>query len=134
MVRLAFLLTGSTEVAHDVAQDAFVELHRRWESVGNPGAYLRRSVLNGCHSHHRRESVILRFQTRLRPADQSVELGARELLDALSSLPSRQRAAVVLRFYEGMNEAEIADVLGCRPGTVGSLISRALHTLRKVIR
>lgn len=116
------------------AQDAFVELHRRWESVTNPDAYLRRSVLNGCHSHHRHESVIRRFQTRLRPADQSVELGARELLDAVSGLPSRQRAAVVLRFYEGMNEAEIAEVLGCRPGTVGSLISRALHSLRKVIR
>jgi RNA polymerase sigma factor (sigma-70 family) len=66
-----------------------------------------------------------------RPA--SVSSGARELLDVIDALPSRQKAVIVLRYYEDLSEAEIARALGCRPGTVKSLAARALERLRKDI-
>ena len=62
-----------------------------------------------------------------------MELGADELLDAVDALPFRQRAVLVLRYYRDLSEGEIADALGCRPGTVKSLATRALDQLRKVI-
>jgi RNA polymerase sigma-70 factor (sigma-E family) len=129
MVRLAFLLTGSTEIAEDVVQDAFVRLHRRWEHIREPRPYLRRAVVNACHSHHRR---LRRFRQLPVPAGPvAVELDAHELADALAALPARQRAAIVLRFYADLSEAATADALGCRPGTVGSLVHRGLAQLRR---
>jgi RNA polymerase sigma factor (sigma-70 family) len=62
-----------------------------------------------------------------------VPLGARELLDAIDSLPRRQRIVIVLRYYEDLSEFEIAEALGCRLGTVKSLASRALDQLRRVV-
>lgn len=130
LVRLAALLVGSAEVAADLVQDCFVRLHPRWTKVADHRAYLRRSVVNACHSHHR---VLRRWRRlQLRPAEPA-ELGARELSDALAVLPDRQRAALVLRFYGGLPDAAIADALGCRPGTVASLVHRGLAALREVI-
>lgn len=127
-VRLAHLLVGQQEVARDVAQDAFVGLHRRWSSVEEPRAYLRRSVVNGAHSWKRREARRRRLPlARPEPA----VLGANELDDVLAALPARQRTAVVLAYYEQLSHAEIARVLGCRIGTVGSHLHRALATLRR---
>jgi RNA polymerase sigma-70 factor (sigma-E family) len=130
MVRLAFLLTGSPEVSQDVVQDAFVAMHRSWSRVREPRAYLRRAVVNGCTSHHRR-----RFRERARPlvVRPDAALEADELFDVLAALPDRQRAAVVLRYWHDLDEQQIADALGCRPGTVGSLLHRALARLREVI-
>jgi RNA polymerase sigma-70 factor (sigma-E family) len=133
MVRLAHVLTGSNAVAEDLVQDCFVRLHRHWERTDNPGGYLRVSVVNACRSWHRsrfRERARLR---RLAAGDQPVSLEARELLDALARLSYPQRAALVLRYYEGMREREIADALGCPPGTVKSHLYRGLEQLRKVI-
>ena len=128
LLKVAFLLTGSDEVAEDLVQDAFVGLHRRFASVQQPGAYLRRSVINGAHSHHRK----LRVRRRVPLArDTTADLGADEMLDLLAALPARQRAAVVLRFYEDLSEQAIADALGVRAGTVGSLIHRGLARLRQ---
>jgi RNA polymerase sigma factor (sigma-70 family) len=127
LVRTATLLTGSPEVARDVVQDAFVKLHLAWSHVNDPEAYVRRSVVNGCHSYHRYSA---RRRGRPVSSEASVELGAHELDDALDALPSRQRAALVLRYYEGLSEVEIAHALGCRPGTVGSLIHRGLTRLK----
>ena len=71
---------------------------------------------------------------RRRPAPAGpAQLGADELWDAIQTLPFRQRAAIVLRFYEDMSEAEAAAVLGCRPGTIGSAVHRGLARLREVI-
>ena len=129
--RLAFLLTSSREAGQDLAQDAFVGLHRRWAHVQEPGPYVRRAVLNACRSYHRR-----RFLERRRngaAVRESTDLHADELTDALAMLPYRQRAALVLRFYRDLPEDEIAAELGCRPGTVRSLVHRGLERLRKVI-
>ena len=131
MVRLAYLLVGSTDDARDIVQDAFVGLHRRFDRVDEPVAYLRRSVVNGCRSHHRR--LARRRSAVIARGDDRVELGARELLDALAALPHRQRAALVLRYDHDLSDAEIAALLGCRPGTVASLAHRGLARLREVI-
>jgi RNA polymerase sigma-70 factor (sigma-E family) len=130
MTRLAYLLTGSKETAQDLTQDCFVRLHAAWPRVSNPEAYLRASVTNASRSYHRRRARERRASSQ-RPY--SAELGAEELFDALAALPYRQRAALVLRFWHDLGEAEIAKVIGCRPGTVGSLIHRALEQLRRVI-
>jgi RNA polymerase sigma-70 factor (sigma-E family) len=133
MTRLAFLLTGSAETARDLVQDSFVRLHEKWDGVAEPRAYLRRTVVNACHSHYRR--LRLQRQRGHSPTWQVdvVDLGANEMTDAIAALPYRQRAAIVLRYWHDCSEADIAAALGCRPGTVGSLIHRALAELRKVM-
>ena len=131
MVRLAYLLTGSTAVAEDVVQDSFVQLQRKWSGVRDPAAYLRRSVVNGCGTHHRR---VGRERARFPGLVTDTVLPETPVvLDALAALPHRQRAALVLRYYEDRTEAEIAAVLGCQPATVRSLVHRGLEALRKVI-
>ena len=129
MVRLATLLLGSQALAEEIVQDCFVRLLPRYDAIREPVPYLRRAVVNGCRSAGRR-------QTReRRPADDPGvgDLGADEMFDALAALPDRQRIALVLRFYEDLSGAEIADVLGCRPGTVKALVHRGLARLREVL-
>lgn len=130
LVRLATLLSGSADAAPDLVQDCFLRLHGHWTTVHDPLPYVRRSIVHACASHHR---SIARGR-RLPPPDaQASELDADELEDALAKLPARQRAAVVLRYYGDLPDADIARALRCRPGTVRSLIHRALADLRKVI-
>lgn len=141
MVRLAFLMLGSNEAAEDTVQEAFARLHSRWDRVDNPGGYLRISVVNGCRSALRRRRVQQRREAELRPpvevtthdVEASSVMEADEVFDALARLSTKQRAAVVLRFYVDLPETEIASILGVRPGTVKSLLSRGLSQLRKVI-
>jgi RNA polymerase sigma-70 factor (sigma-E family) len=131
MVRLAIALTGSEALAEDLVHDAFVRVHGRWEHVESPRAYLRTAVVNACRSARRRarrERIALSSQ-----AAGSSSFVADELFDALGKLPYRQRAALVLQYYEGLSHAEIADVLDCREGTVASLVHRGLAQLRRVI-
>jgi len=130
LVRLATLMTGAPDSAADLVQDCFVRLHIHWVHVDQPLPYVRRSVIHACASHHRRNARIRRRPVET-PADS--QLGADELTDALKALSPRQRAAVVLRFYEDLPDGDIARALRCRPATVRSLIHRALSELRKVI-
>ena len=131
LVRVAYLLTGSSAVAEDLVQDAFVRLHRHWDGVRQPSAYLRVTVVNGCSAHHRRNRRERSHFPEL--VTDTVVPETPVVLDALSELPYRQRAALVLRFYEDRPDSEIAQALGCRPATVRSLVHRGLATLRKVI-
>lgn len=131
MVRLAFAMTGSAAVAEELVQDCFVRLHRRIVGLDHPAAYLRTAVVNACREHHRR--LHLERTRRPDPLPEATPGEVGELWDALAVLNPRQRAAVVLRFYEDLSEAEIAATLGCRPGTVKSLLSRALAKLREVV-
>jgi RNA polymerase sigma-70 factor (sigma-E family) len=130
MVRLAYLMVGDRSAAEELVQDAFVNVHRSWTKVTNPPAYLRAAVVNACHSWGRRRT--LELHRRPAPADPA-ELVADEIWDALQVLPMRQRAAVVLRFYEDLPDARIAELLGCREATVRTAIHRALERLRKEI-
>lgn len=144
-VRLAYLLTGDRALAEDLVQDAFVRLAGRLVHLRDPGAfeaYLRRTVVNLSRSHFRRRQVERRYLERERsrfepgagagPGAWSVE-ERQELWTALQRLSDRQRAAIVLRFYEDLSEAQTAEILGCRPGTVKSLVSRGLDALRAEI-
>jgi RNA polymerase sigma factor (sigma-70 family) len=130
LVQLAYLLTQSSETAHDLVQDVFARVLPRWQGLDDPVPYLRRSVVNAANSWRRR----LRLE-RLRPAnvEESATLQADELFDVLAQLPIRQRSAVVLRFYEGLTDAEVATLLGCRPGTVASLVHRAFEQMRQAM-
>jgi RNA polymerase sigma-70 factor (sigma-E family) len=134
MVRVAVLVTGSIETAQDVVQDSFVGVWRRWGQLRDPSGYLYRSVVNGCRSHHRRTAREQRFKALSSSRPTASPAPERdELLDALATLPYRQRAALVMRFYDDLSEADTAAVLGCRPGTVGSLVHRGLEQLKRVI-
>jgi RNA polymerase sigma-70 factor (sigma-E family) len=131
MVRLAFLLTGDRSASEDLVQDSFTRLQGRWEMVDDPSAYLRVAVVNACRAHHRRQR-----RERAHFPDLVLDAVSREtpmMLDALAKLPYRQRAALVLRYWEDRSEREIAEVLGCRPATVRSHVRRGLESLREVI-
>ena len=130
MVRLAALLLGDDAQAEEVVQDCFIRVNRKWDRVEHPAAYLRAAVVNACRSRRRRSAIERR---RLTPSPSWVELGADEVWDALAALPYRQRAALVLRFYEDLPDDEIGTALGCRPATVRSLVHRGLLQLRGVI-
>jgi RNA polymerase sigma-70 factor (sigma-E family) len=132
MVRLAHLLTGSNEAAEELVQDAFLAVYGRIDELANPGGYLRSSVMNGCRSWHRRRYLERRTVPKLFDRPDSSAPG-RELVDALTHLPFRQRAAVVLRYYEDCSTDEIAAALQCRPGTAKSLVSRGIAKLREVV-
>jgi RNA polymerase sigma factor (sigma-70 family) len=131
MVRLAVLLTGSENLAEDLVHDAFVRVHARWSRVESPTSYLRAAVVNACRSARRR-AVLERSYAASSPT-RVVDLDADEMFDALATLPYRQRAAIVLKYYEGLPQGEIAVLLGCREGTVASLVHRGLEQLRRTI-
>jgi RNA polymerase sigma factor (sigma-70 family) len=129
--RLAFVLTGSRDAADDIAQESFARICRHYDRLDNPRAYLRVVIVN---LGRRRKRTL----ERDRPLGEAPDIAARavspeavEVLDLIDRLPSRQRAVLVLRYFEGLSELEIASVLSCRPGTVKSLAARALSRLRK---
>jgi RNA polymerase sigma factor (sigma-70 family) len=131
LIRLGYLLTGAESVAEDLVQDVFARLARGRTVVEQPEAYLRRSVVNAANTWHRRRRLEVRHARAQVP--QHASLGARELADALRVLTTRERAVVVLHYYEGRTIDEVAEILGCPRGTAASLQSRALAKLRKVI-
>lgn len=128
--RLACLLTQDQSAGEDVAQDVMAKMYRTWGSAQRPEAYLRTSIVNSCRNWQRQSRTHL-SKLPLLVTSGSVELAASELADAIAHLPFRQRAVIVLRYYADLSEAEIADALGCRPGTVKSLAARALDRLAK---
>lgn len=132
-VRLAHLLTGSNAAGEDLVQDVFARMQGRWDRIDDPVAYLRAAVVNASRSWHRSRGRERRRLAVVAPIDESVGLEARELLDVIDALPAGQRRAVVLRYYEGLSEAQIAKVMGCRPGTVKSHLHRGLAALREMI-
>ena len=130
LVRLGFLLTLSEDVARDLVHDVFARVYLGFDGLDDPLPYLRRSVVNASRSWHRRRRLERSFT-----APRALETNAEpdELFDVLARLPARQRAAIVLRFYEQMTESEIAALLHCRPGTVASLVHRGCARMRSAL-
>ncbi len=131
MIRLATLLVGNDAVAEELVQDAFVRVHHKWATVEHPSAYLRTAVVNACRNNRRRARL---ERAHGRSGAATVPPPQEPFVDALATLNERQRVAIVLRYYEDLPEADIAEALGCRPGTVKSLLHRGLAQLREVIQ
>ena len=134
LLRFAYALTGDPHTAADLVQDALERTGMRWNKVerqGDPEGYVRRAILNGRVSRwrkHRRETLVDCVPERTT----SYEVPSRDeqLWQLLATLPPRQRAVLVLRYYEDLSEVQIAATLGCSPGTVKSQSSKALAKLR----
>ena len=128
-----YLTTGSSAIAEEIVQDAFLEMLQRWDRIRDPSAYLRRVVFTRCNSWLRR--TITERRRLSATADDTVwhDPDTLAFTDAIRKLTTKQRAAVVLRYDAGLSEAEIAVALGCRPGTVKSLLSRARATMKEAI-
>ncbi|MGD9997253.1 MAG: RNA polymerase sigma factor [Ilumatobacteraceae bacterium] len=133
LVAVARLTTGSNAPAEDLVQDAFADLYRRFEAVRSPDAYVRRAVMSRCTSWVRRRVTERRHLERQPPEEPALWTDPDTIVTmaAIGRLPIRQRAAIVLRYFSDMPEAEIAAALDCRPGTVKSLLARARTQLAK---
>lgn len=136
LIRLAVVTTGSVVAAEDIVQDAFLALYRSWDAVAEPGAWLRRVVVNRSTSWLRRLGVARRYAARAVPGIEQPPPTAEDVAvrAALRRLAPRQRAAVFLRYYLDLPEAQIAETLGCRPGTVKSLLHRGLAVLKAQLK
>lgn len=143
LLRLAFQLCHDRASAEDLVQQALEQIYRRWRAgavVEQPHAYARRAVLNE-YLRRRRLASSQEVFTDSPPeraagmgstgADAVVERDA--MWRMLGGLPRRQRAALVLRYYEDLPDAEIASLIGCRPATVRSLVARGLTGLRGLV-
>ena len=136
LMRFATVLTCRTWLAEDLVSDVLGRAFERWDRISGmaePHAYVRRMVVNEYLSWHRR---LTRTSPRAEVGPMVVSDGADEraerdaMIRRLAGLPRKQRAAVVLRYYAGLSDAEIAAQLGCRETTVRSQIHRALNALR----
>jgi RNA polymerase sigma-70 factor (sigma-E family) len=142
LVRLAILLVDEASTAEDVVQEAFTGLHRHWGGLRDEAAalgYLRTAVVNGSRSVLRRRKTARGYvpphQANARSAESLAMLTTEHqaVVSALGQLPPRQREVLVLRYYGGMSEAEIATATGVSRGTVKSSASRALDALQRML-
>lgn len=139
LLRTAVLLTGSREAGQDLLQTALERLLRHWRTLsGDPEGYLRRTLYNLAADGFRRQGLLQRKLLLLRagtrpPPDVTAQVDLRDaLVRMLVQLPPRQRAVLVLRYWEQLSEAETAAVLGWPEGTVKSAVSRGLRRMREL--
>jgi RNA polymerase sigma-70 factor (sigma-E family) len=137
MVRFAGLLVGHFPAGEEIAQDAFARLAERWHQVDDPPAYLRTTVVNLCRSRIRRAMLSRRYphqpQTMVPGPEESIAmvLAHAPIQAALARLPRRQREVVVLRYYQGLSDTQVARALGISASAVKSHLRRAKATLSK---
>jgi RNA polymerase sigma-70 factor (sigma-E family) len=139
VLRFATALTGDPDLAKDLVQEVLIRASGRWQDIGQldrPEAYVRKMVVNEHLSWRRRSWRLIPSGTSGHlaappspdPADGYIDRQA--LLAELAKLSRRQRTALVLRYYEGYSDAEIADVMGCAQSTVRGHVFKALAALR----
>lgn len=142
LVRLAVLLVDDMATAEEVVQDSFIAIHANWrrlQDIDKAAGYLRQCVVNRSHSVLRHRGVVDRNLQQSLPDMPSAEEEAMRLLSrsavitALHGLPPRQRQALVLRYYAGLSEAQIASTMGISKGAVKRYVSRAMSTLRAML-
>lgn len=138
LLRTAYLLTGDRGHAEDLLQGVLERTARRWSSIADsPDAYVRRALANAAVNRwrrHRPHEVEL-HDVHDRPGRDDIETVATRdaLIRGLMALPTRQRAVLVLRYFDDLTEAETAAALGCSVGTVKSQASRGLDRLRLLV-
>ena len=136
-LRFALMLTGERELSEDLVQEAFVRVAAKLDSLREPdafGAYLTRAVANLAKSHFRHQKVVARHERTIDLTSlvvPPVDVANDALLIALRRLPMRQRAAIVLRYYNDASHEDIGRILEIPIGTVKSLLSRGLAKLRE---
>lgn len=142
LVRVGFLLTGDVGRAEDLVQQTLVKVHRHWRKLrreGSPYAYTRAALVNESTSWWRRKRVAVNLGEIPAHADRDSRdayagVDNRDaLIRALHSLPPRMRAVIVLRYYDGLSEAETAHALGVSVGSVKSQTSRGLERMRTLL-
>lgn len=129
LMRVAFLMSDSTAAAEDAVHDVFVRCAPRLHEIEHPPSDLRAAVVNECRAQHRRWRRDHQSQV-----PELLDEFPHELVEtraALGRLSPRKRAAVVLRYFVDIPDAEIATVLGCRPATVRTLLHRAMTELKE---
>jgi RNA polymerase sigma-70 factor (sigma-E family) len=141
--RLAFLLLGDAGHAEEVVMEAFAKALSGWRvfrSVEGPAIYLRRMVINGCHTKHRRrkleENTLHLFHRRTESSkhwEADVSAASLTIWGAVKQLPMRQRTCVVLRYLDDLPEAEVASLMDLPVGTVKSQLSRARKKLAEAL-
>jgi RNA polymerase sigma-70 factor (sigma-E family) len=140
--RFAYLLTGDPYSAEDLVQSALAKAYAHWDrvgAVGAPEAYVRKIMVNehttwwrrAWRHRERTDSELIRVLDPPAPPGQTHDA---ELWAHVRGLAPQQRAAVVLRYYEDLSEAQTAEILGCSVGTVKSHTSRALTSLRATMK
>lgn len=139
--RSAYLMTGDWQVAADAVQEALVRVYVAWPRLQRSGGlptYARRALVSAVVDAHRRSSTREKYEDRVPieaeradHADGYVERAV--LMDALAGLATRQRACVVLRYFDDLTVADTAEALGCTEGTVKSQTSKAFDHLRRVL-
>jgi RNA polymerase sigma-70 factor (sigma-E family) len=138
--RFAAVLTGDHALAEDVVQEVLIRAYARWRKISlldRPESYIRKMVVNEYLSWRRRNWRLVFTAAQLDVPGPDHANGHAErnaLLAEIGKLPRRQRAVLVLRYYEGLSDPEIADTLGCSPVTIRGYASRALATLRIELR
>lgn len=131
LLRTAYLLTHDSHLAEDLVQTSLTKAWFAWDRIdGDPGPYVRRILVNSYLSSWRRRWNGEQPTERLPERAYDEPMDPTDLRSALRRLPRGQRAVIVLRYYEGLTEAETAQVLGCSVGSVKSQASRALAKLR----
>lgn len=141
LLRLAVVLTGDRAVAEELVQEAFARLHRSGTApaLGHELAYLRRIVVNLSHGHHRRLRIARRRGPERAEWSPAAETDAvrrdsqRLVVDAVRSLPMRQRDCTVLRYFVDLTDTEIADALGISAGSVKTHLHRARAALTEAL-
>jgi RNA polymerase sigma-70 factor (sigma-E family) len=140
-LRLAYLLTGDAGLAEDVVADAFARMYGRWrrDRIHDPRAYLRRAIVNQVRGRFRRTATRRKHDVSTRWSESTSDAADEGIADrdrlrrALSVLPPRQRATVVLRMLEDLSEFDTAALLGVSTGTVKSHLSRGIERLRAAL-
>lgn len=132
LTRLAFLLVGDIDEAHDIVQSVFATATARWAAIDDPSAYLKRAVVNRANDFHRKE-----FRKAAAPPLERHGGLAEPNLDGVwkfvQALPPAQRSVVVLRYYADLSLIDTAELLGRRASTVRSDLRRALNNLKRYL-
>jgi len=130
-VRFAYVLTGSSAVADDIVDDAFVQVVRRWSELREPRAYLYRAIVSGARSWGRKRGRTYALDP---PPPVAVDTDAFVVRQVLATLPLPQREALVLRYFAGMTDPEIAAAMDVPLGTAKSHLRRGLAAMRKELQ
>jgi RNA polymerase sigma-70 factor (sigma-E family) len=138
LCKLAFVLLRDSAQAEEEVMDAFVKTFAGWKRIGSmdrPDLYLRRVVVNGCNSRLRRRALEARMSPREVHAgwDPDRRDSDRLVREAIDALPKRKKMCVVLRYYEDLSEAEMAEVLECSEGTIKSQLAKARQSMKRTL-